>query len=577
MKYRKSQIYRAELWISLILGIWLWFLPVHAQDLSLIKDQKPVQLHGGLELRNILYKANGIENRRQPFSYLLSGSPTLSIYGIHIPFQFILSKEERSFQQPFNQFGLSPQYKWVTVHGGYRNVNFSPYTLAGHTLLGGGIELNPGKIRAGFMYGRLNRASIIDTLTHALVPYSFDRRGMAAKIGYGTDRNHFDLHFLKAQDDSTSMPNLPMNEYHSVSAAANSVLAYGTKFTFLNHFTFKSDGAISLYTNDVNSPLVLEDLEDARLNRWKNILRINGSSEWFLAFQAGLAYNRQNYGLQIKYRRIEPEFKSMGAYFFSNDVENITFEPRFSLPNGRLRFQGSLGIEQDNVNLQKQSTSKRVIGSALMSTEITNRLGIDLNYSNYSNNQQPKTLVLADSLKIVQTTQNWNITPRYYILGQDMSHMFIASVNFNGMKDYNNYFGTEADSRDISTQQYMINYNISFPKKSMSLFTSLTYTDMEAMGSHTVYQGISVGGNYALLNNKIRTGLHGSLTQGKQSSGNSWIFNGSANINYQVFRSHGLRFAFFFTKNNPGSVITGVNPSFSETRGELAYQINLGL
>lgn len=563
-------------------GLLVWGLMMlsflgQSQDLSMIKDQKPIQLRGGVEFRSIMYQAQGIQNRRQPFSYLLSGSPTLDIYGISVPFQFVFSKEERSFQQPFNQFGLSPRYKWVTVHGGYRNVHFSPYTLAGHTMLGGGIELNPGKLRVGFMYGRLNRASVIDTLSHALVPFSFDRKGMAAKLGYGTDRNHFELHFLKAQDDSTSTPNLPINSPNTVSASANSVLGYGTRFSFLKHFSFQSDGAVSLYTHDINSPLILEELDDARLNRWKNILQINGSSEWFLAFQASLAYNRPHYGLQVKYRRIEPEFKSMGAYFFSNDIENITFEPRFSLPNGRLRFQGSLGIEQDNVNLQKQSTSKRVIGSAMMSTELTTRLGIDLNYSNYSNNQQPKTLILADSLKIVQTTQNWNITPRYYILGQDVSHMLIASINFNGMKDFNNYFGTEAASRDITTQQYMINYNLTFPQKSLSLFTSLNYTNMEAAGSNSIYQGVSLGGNYTFLDRKMRTGLQTSLTQGRSGTGDNWIFNGSANINYQIFRTHGLRFAFFYTKNNPGSVITGTHPSFAETRGELAYLINLGL
>src|SRR5690606_23843773 len=146
----------------------------------------------------IFYNATGISARREPFTYLLSGSPTVSLYGWSIPFSFTLSQDERSFRQPFNQFGMSPTYKWITLHAGYRNVTFSPYTLAGHTILGGGFEINPGKIRAGFMYGRLNRATVIDTATQSLVPYSFSRKGFAARLGYGTAENHFDLNFLHA-------------------------------------------------------------------------------------------------------------------------------------------------------------------------------------------------------------------------------------------------------------------------------------------------------------------------------------------------------------------------------------------
>lgn len=549
-----------------------------AQDLTRIGQEKPINFYGGFEMRSIFYQASGMTNRRQPFSYLLSGSPTLSIYGMSVPLSFAFSKEEKSFQQPFNQFGLSPRYKWITAHAGYRNVYFSPYTLSGHTMLGGGVELNPGKLRLGVMYGRLNRAAVIDTLTQSLVPYSFDRKGFAAKLGVGTARNHFDLHFLSARDDSTSRPFLPnMAGRNQVFAAANTVLGYGTKWSFLKGFTFESDGAVSLYTRDLNSPIQFEDIQDPTLNRLKNLLDVNGSSEWFLAFRAGLGYTRQHYGLKLEFRRVEPDFKSMGSYFFANDIQNLTIAPHFSLPNGRLRFNGSLGLERDNVNLQKQSTSTRIIGSAVVSSELTQRLGLDLNYSNYSNNQQPNTLMMADSLKIVQTTQTLSLMPRYLIPGTTISHMILASVNFNGMKDYNSYFGSDAPSRDVFTRQYMLNYNLTFPQKMLSLYANINYTGLETHGLETSYRGVSFGGNYRFAKQKLNAGLNNSIMSGKQATGQSMIFNSSANLSYQINRSQGLRFALFLTKNNPGSVITGMNPSFTETRGELAYQINLGL
>ena len=158
-----------------IIGIFvcLSLALLEAQDLTNIKDQKPIRFSGSTELRGIFYNASGIANRREPFTWILSGNPTLSLYGWDIPFSFILSRDDRAFRQPFNQFGMSPTYKWLTLHGGYRNVNFSSFTLGGHTMLGGGVEANPGKWRLGFMYGRLNRATVIDTTRMALTPFSY--------------------------------------------------------------------------------------------------------------------------------------------------------------------------------------------------------------------------------------------------------------------------------------------------------------------------------------------------------------------------------------------------------------------
>jgi hypothetical protein len=86
------------------------------------------------------YSVNGIEARRQPFTWTLNGAPTLTVLGVQMPFQFLFGNFENRFYQPFNQYGISPRYKWLTVHAGYRNVNFQPYTMAGYRLLGGGID-----------------------------------------------------------------------------------------------------------------------------------------------------------------------------------------------------------------------------------------------------------------------------------------------------------------------------------------------------------------------------------------------------------------------------------------------------
>ncbi|SEN88404.1 hypothetical protein SAMN05216436_12423 [bacterium A37T11] len=575
MKRKNNHIAKHTCKIALVLVCLIpGIIPSSAQDLSSFVNQKPIAFNGGLELRGIFYNASGIAVRREPFTYLLSGSPTVSLYGWSIPFSFTLSKDDRSFRQPFNQFGLSPTYKWITVHAGYRNVTFSPYTLAGHTMLGGGFELNPGKLRVGFIVGRLNRATVIDTTTQALVPFSFSRKGYAAKLGYGTQANYFDLNFFQAKDDSTSRPDIRIPDSTNVLAEANTSMGYSTRWTIKNFF-IESNAAISIYTRDINSPIKLDSIDSDLLQRVKGFFNINGTSEWFLAVDAAAGYKAKTYGLKVNYRRIDPDFKTMGSYFFSNDVENWTIAPDFSLPNGKLRMNASVGIQHDNVRNQKQATNRRFIGSGVLSAEITKQLGLDINYSNFSNNQKPNTLKFADSLKIVQTTQVISLMPRYLIQGTQTSQMIMLSVNISTMDDYNSYYGSEAASRNISTGQYFLNYTISIPAKRLSLFGNLSYTSLKSTDVKNSYQGLSAGGNYTLKNNSLQAGLNTSVMQGDDGTGNkSLIINGTANLNYRFNKIQTLRFSFYITNNNPGSAITGVNPAFTETRGELAYQLN---
>lgn len=559
-----------------ILFLFLLSSQVRAQDIGNIKNQKPVKFAGSTELRGIFYNASGIGNRRAPFSWYLTGSPVISIYGWQVPFSFIFSKDDKSFQQPFNQFGMSPTYKWLTIHAGYRNVSFSPFTLDGHTVLGGGFEMTPGKLRLGFMYGRLNRATVIDTTTQSLIPYSFSRKGYAGKIGLGTERNYFDLNFLRAKDDSSSAPRnahlLPEEE--KILPASNSIIGYGTRFTLFKNIVFESDGAASLYTYDINSPTNSMFTVDNKWKPWLNRFDINATSEWALAVNGSLGYQQKNYGIKLNYRRIEPGFQSMGSYFVANDLENWTVNPNFTLRNNRIRFNGSMGVQRDNIRNQKQASNKRFIASLIAGAEVNKQLGIDVNYSNFSNTQKPKTLSFADSLKIVQTTNTFSVMPRYSIVGEDVNHMIFFMANFNSMKDFSSYYSAQSGSRDFTTKQFSLNYNISFPKNQLNAFTALSYTDVLSGNTQSNYSGISLGGNYSFHKSKIQTGLNSSFMRNTTNSGKGNIVNCSANINYAINKMNTVRLMMFLTKNNPGTAVLNGYPSFTETRAELSYQFN---
>ena len=127
--------------------------PLAAQDLGHLDLKKPVKLHGNLNIQLQAYKASGIDPRQKDFSWMISGMPTLEIFGVQFPFSFLLSNFDNKFYQPFNQFGVSPYYKWIKLHLGYRNITYSPYTLAGHRMLGAGFDLTPKNFALGLCTG----------------------------------------------------------------------------------------------------------------------------------------------------------------------------------------------------------------------------------------------------------------------------------------------------------------------------------------------------------------------------------------------------------------------------------------
>ena len=100
------------------------------------------------------------------------------------------------------RLGLSPTYKWAKVHLGYRTMQFSKYSLSDITFFGVGVEINPGNLRMAAMYGELKTPNFnLDTLAfHADLISNYKRKAHGYKLGFGKQRNYFDLFYFKAKD-----------------------------------------------------------------------------------------------------------------------------------------------------------------------------------------------------------------------------------------------------------------------------------------------------------------------------------------------------------------------------------------
>lgn len=541
---------------------------VLAQNLEQISKQKPFSISGNIDLRSIVYSASGIENRRSPFSYILTGSPTLSVYGVAIPLSFTYSEQERSFRQPFNQFGMSPTYKWITVHAGYRNVSFSPYTLGGHTMLGGGVELNPKNLRLGFMTGRLSRAIDVDSVSGESLPLNFNRYGTAFKIGFGSDKNHFDISVLKAKDSERGFKgNLKTNTQRP---AENLVLGSELSIELFKKLTLNAEAGYSIYTLDYTSPLsVTLDSSNFFVEKLGSLIKLNVSTERYGAYSGGITYREKGFSLKAAYQYVEPNFQTMGAYFFQNDIQNITLSPSFTLLKGKLRLLGSLGLQNDNLKNQKQATTKRVIGMGNLSWDINSIFGLDANYTNFSSNSTPTVQQVQNKYLLAQTTGNLSFTPRIILAKEKNTQSIIISFNKTSMVDANE---TTKTQNQINSTVALVNHSFTHNSSGLSVNSGINYIQNEVAGLSIKNFGGTIGASKSFLKNKVQVSTSNSYLINSSDQGKGRTLNISLNGSYQPVSAHRFTLRIVHLGNSLNSDTNPIN--FRENTGEIAYTFN---
>ncbi len=536
---------------------------VNAQDLTHFRTNKS-SVHGNLSVTGIGYAAQGISPRKDPFSLILSGNVNVNLKGFVLLFSFVYSNRNKDFRQPFNQFGLSPKYKWIKVHLGYRNVSWSKYVLGGHTVFGAGLELNPGIFRFGIMYGRLQRTSntavkINNPLTDTIS--AFNRKMISMKIGVGNRETFFDILFLKAVDDSSSLD--PSAKETGTFPAANIVGGINTKVKISRSLHFEGEGAYSVYTDNINSvPFPVE------FKHFTFPIPVNISTQHYLAARASLIYKSQR-GLMfgLNYRRIDPGYKSMGIYFVNSDAENITVSAGFNALKRTLRFKGSLGLERNNLWVSRNATTKKVIGSANLSYNPVRVFGLSVNYSNYSINQTPGRVQIADSIKLYQTNTTLVVMPHFQFRGTGgkANHFINLLYTKMGLNDKNP--NTEAIT-SFTTSNIMLSYNLSFPANRLSFITSLTYNKVNMAAGTSVNKSASVGISKSFLKNRLNLSLNATFTQSQNSTERFNVITPVFNARYRVGKHHNFRLKFYAVSNHNK---TDNSKTFSEQTGDFSY------
>jgi len=475
---------------SIILICCLWSVTsALSQNVENVKKENPIKISGSIGGNAGFYKAYGRESRRDPFFYLLNANINFNIYGVNVPLTAVYSQQETNFLQPFNQFGISPYYKSLKLYLGYRSMRFSDFTLSGHTFLGAGFEFTPEVkknvfLRTGAMYGRLRRAvAPSDSLN---LPSSFKRMGYSAKVGIGVGKNSFvDFILFKAKDDINSV-NMEEEAFSNVLPAENLVFGIRAEHMIRKRLKLEFDYASSAYSRDIRADELPATSTSSVFNNMGSLFTTRASSQYRGALQGGVTYLADAFSIGANYKRIDTDYRTLGAYYFLNDIEDYTLNLGAKIFKGSTQIDASAGWQRNNLNNEKAAQAKRFIASLALTYTSGERWNFNLNASNYSSFLTVVQDQFSDSSNVFQVSRNLNLSTNYLLVERGNQQSLWANVGLQ-----NGNFRDEYNIDNTKTQfvTYNLGYRYNLRKKGITFNSSINYTANKAPGYTAYYFG----------------------------------------------------------------------------------------
>lgn len=428
----------------------------YAQNLESLSVKKGFDISGSINMNGVGYYAHGIEQRRDQFNWFLTGSLNVKLFGYDAPFSFSYSNANTSFSQPFNQFSFQPQYKWVKTYVGYNSMNLSNYTLAGHVFFGGGVELSPGKWRFSAMYGRLRKAvpfDLEDSTQHYLA--SFKRMGYGFKAGYDNNGDAVSFTLFTAADDVNSIPFVLQESQLTPMKNVAMSLAFRKKLG--QHFFVEAEYGISSLITDVRANTEADSVSVNSSNLIQALLPENSTSRYFDALNASVGYQGSIFSLSLRYERIAPEYQTLGAYYFNNDIRNITIVPSVRLLQNKLNLAANVGFQRNNLDDARASTTERFVGSLNANYVPDEKWNFTCNYSNFSSYTNMRPLAdpffqnSLDTLNFYQVSQTLSSTAVRTIGNSQKPQSLMLTVSYQTANDESAYEGGDVQSNFLTT------------------------------------------------------------------------------------------------------------------------------
>jgi len=540
--------------------------------------KNPFKISGGISANSVFYSSN-VYNGREPFTYFLNGNLNLGLYRWSMPISYSLTNQgsQLGYQVPFkfNRISIAPKYKWIKAYIGDANMTFSPYTFNGLLFTGAGVELTPNMpLKIALMTGRLNKAVEDDGNPNTIPAYK--RMGYGAHLRWEKEKYKLGLIGFYAKDDLGSLSVAPDSK--GILPQENLVLSMTGSFMI--------DKNLELYGEYANTALV-NDLRSTRQGVEKKgiaskFLSFNSSMESYSAYNGGINLKLKKGIVGVRYERIDPGYRTLGAYYFNNDLENITLNSSFTLLKDRLALSANIGRQRDNLDNQKFKQTSRWVGAVNANLKASEKLMITASYSNFTmftnkqlnqfNNINDNPLMIQqpkDSIDYKQISQNTNLNINY-IISNSKEKVQNININYSLNEMVNRENGIVRKGGLSRFHNANVNYSLGFPEKKMNIATSINYTYTYAASQVSKIWGPAVTITKGFLKeDKLKTSLGASYNHSGSRTAKINVMNFRLGANYMPWKKHSFDLNFIQMFRGTDQAVE--NPNVNEMTCTVGY------
>lgn len=518
------------------------------------EDNKLVKFSGSMSLSDNFYSASGIDARQPSNMFMAVFRANINLFDqVNLPFELYYTNQQTRFQQPFNQFGVSPRIgDWLTLHGGYFSTRFSDFTFGDLRLLGGGVEITPGDFRLKAIYGRTRQA--VEQNKVSYMPEVYKQNVYALCLGYGNESKTFlNVNIFHAMDDSSSV------QSDTVLVAPNENLVGSLDFGIRmgKAVSVKGEVGISAFSKDIRA----QEIDDISVS--STLFTPNISTDVDAAAKLLLNIRPSKYwSLNINSRWVGPGFRTLGYALMPNDLMEISVMPTARLLKNKLNVRAKGGVRYNNLKDQKLSTTSRFTGFLSANYQLNKAFGFNVNY----NKNQIESGHKDDTLRLSNVFNSVSISPRFYFEGMGGVNNLILTYSYQDVSDKNVYTSNISDNNT----------------NSLFLVHSLTYVSSLSFATSFLY-------NNTQMPNLTSRIYHVSETISRRFFNNSLNFSASVGANFIKVIESNKQFVFrvnasyslkkfgnisFNISNNSYNGSGAVARNYSEIYGNIQYSIN---
>ena len=156
----------------------------------------------------------------------------------------------------------------------------------------------------------------------------------------------------------------------------------------------------------------------------------------------------KNLTTSLYYRMVQPEYKSMGAFYMSNNYQSLGISASTNLLH-KVSLGGNFSMQSDNLSGEQLYTNRAFVYSANASTRI-GKVGLSARYSGYQQRQYDGSIRVSVSTRVHRILHSFGASASYSLQRNILTHTFTLSGGYNINKDLNKYATGETDVKTIS-------------------------------------------------------------------------------------------------------------------------------